>query len=162
MALYYNMISFAFPGYLHLEAINRYSLLIFQYLSTSDMQRIMTFHISSASLFLNSKSISACLGCFIPILVRSSVCGWGQGLSALMVWWPCEQALTPLCHLHPHRTPWCAVPGALLLPWVTPFPICPLPGENIIVCSYFLAQAEGELWEQDVEIQQCINERRRK
>lgn len=94
----YYMILFYFPSYLQLEAINRCSLLILQYFSISDMQRIMTFHISSDILFLNSKSFPAWLGYFFSVFAPSSVCGPGQGLSALVVWWPCGQ-LWPHCSL---------------------------------------------------------------
>lgn len=129
--------------------------------NTSDMQRTMTFHISSASLFLSSQFFSALLGCFIPVLVPSSVCGQGQGLPAPVLRWPCGQALTPLLLAI------CITPGLPLCHARSStaasghsFPICPLSGQSIDVRSYFLTRAEGEFWEQDVEIQQCISERR--
>lgn len=73
-------------------------------------------------------------------------CLWqGPGLSALVAWWPCGQTVTPVLF-------------AILI--LTGLPN--VPEESSSVCSYFLTQAGGELWEQDVEMQQCISERRRK
>lgn len=172
VAPYYDMILFGFACYLHLGAINRCSLHIFQYLSTSDTQRIVTFHFSSASLFLKSNSLSASSRCFVPSSFcghRQRYTGWGRLLSAaLMVRVTLRPGPDPTAVCIPHPPPSSAMCHAGGAPLCRPcsrvalFPIYPLSEESIKVCSHFLTEAEGEFWEQDVETQRCISERGRK
>lgn len=158
------MILFGFPCYFNLGAINRCSLHVFQYLSTSDTQSIMTFHLFSTSFFLKSNSFSACSRCFIPSFVLSSFCGHRQRDTGWGCLWPVPDPTALCVPWPPPRSAMCRVGGAPPgpLPRVALFPIHPLSEKSVEVCSHFLTEAEGEFWEQDVEILQCISERERK
>lgn len=88
---------------------------------TSDMQRTMTFHISFASLFLNSQSFSAWLGSsslsLSPVLSVAGGRGCGGPVARL---WPHCSWPSPSSQGSP-----CAMPGAALLPQVTLSPFGP-------------------------------------
>lgn len=103
-----------------------------------------------------------------PVTSVAIARGWGHLLSTVLM---VQVALCPgpdttsLCIPHPPADSAMCCAGELcwsLLCQVDLLPIYSLSEESTRVCSHFLTETDKEFWEEDVEFQQCISERKRK